>query len=202
MTIWHETVDKSAVSSARIAAKSLQGAKVKRQILLAAIGAIAGCASHPMVRPATGQKVTIEFVNGSPSLYETLMTYQDDFDCFGVNSNQWSHSVSTNVTLDRRPYQTATFQYIGTNGVVATTCGGTITFPATDADHYKVATVFAAHTCGVTVSRPDASSPSGWSNVPYSTRTKTTPFFDTSGPWCAGDKTFRGSSTLTTPRGV
>jgi hypothetical protein len=89
----------------------------------------------------------------------------------------------------------------GSGGYVPPTCGATITFSAADADHYRVTTVDTDRGCGATVSRPDPSSPSGWSEVPYITRTRSTPFIDNSGPWCKGDATFRGSSVLLAPRG-
>lgn len=157
-----------------------------------------------------GDFVSLEVVNSTPGYPLTVITYNDDYDCYGQTfvSTLADSFTSRKISLPRRSYQTLTFQYFGGEaetsalpggGISSTTCTGVYSFPTGEASEFRVTLARAGTRCGIEVETPGASG--GAERVAAIERVFTQPFWKNDGPWCKADSRFKGSSSLKTPRG-
>lgn len=168
---------------------------------------LSGCASNPPLKSMEGQEqVNLEFVNLSPSSPTTLLVYGDDYDCFGLGMLSYGadNLSRTTQTLLKRRYQTFTFQYLGLSsangGLASTSCTGTYSFETAEAGNYRISLENHGNSCSLAVEYVPATTSEMTKLLELIPRTYSTPFFDSSGPWCVADKRFLGSSALVAPR--
>lgn len=176
------------------------------RLLVVCAGALflAGC-SGPQLRPPSGEVISIEAVNMA-STQRVVSIHLDDYDCYGFNTAPYVSSSATGKTavVEKKPFQSIMYQYLGVEnspqGLMSTNCMGAYTFSTGDDTSFRVITGKSKTSCSILV---EASGPRNplWHAVALTPRQISQPLMDSSGPWCAADARFRGSSLLAAPRG-
>lgn len=184
--------------------KSVLMRNVASVVLVASL--LASCASQVPTKTPSGVMTTFEFDNADPEAYTSLVTFQDDYDCYGrVLRKFYGQWDKYQLDEEQRPYQTVNFVFsgVGRSGgkLASINCSGLITFRADESKLYRISITHSDGMCGATVARSDASSSDGWVKVPVVPRTFTKSFWDANGPFCTPDAALKGSSLLVTPRG-
>lgn len=159
---------------------------------------LTGCSISNYSTNKTKDTITIDIINQSSGDQLTAVYFEESYDCFNAKPILTDSTVkNVTLTLEKKPYQTISFQYLGTafdgTNFYLKSCSETYTFRADESNTYTVILRNLFNTCNIEVRR-DLLSPSDFlvQKVRLNSRqTKEKPRFS-NGPWCEAVEAFKG----------
>ncbi|MNP28916.1 hypothetical protein D3C76_1219190 [compost metagenome] len=159
---------------------------------------LAGCATNSNVTSKTKDTVTIDIINRSPRDKLSAIYFEESYDCFNIKpivTNSTQNNIT--LTLERKPYQTISFQYQGSafDGVnfYPRSCNATYTFRADESEAYTVILENVYNSCDIEVRR-DVLTVSAFliQKIKLNSRQvkEQKPRFE-NGPWCEAIEAFK-----------
>lgn len=169
----------------------------KIYVCMALILGLSGCATQPSTSKAK-DTITVDIINRSPKDKLSAIYFEESYDCFTIKPIV-TDSTQNNITLtvEKKPYQTLSFQYIGStfDGVNfhPRSCNATYTFRADEAASYTVILENVYNNCDMEVRR-DVLTPSAFliQKIKLNARQVKTekPRFE-NGPYCEPVEAFK-----------
>jgi len=159
---------------------------------------LAGCTTISSTTNKTKDTITIDIINRSPKDKLSAIYFEESYDCFNIKpivTNSTQNNIT--LTLEKKPYQTISFQYSGSvfDGVNfhPRSCNATYTFRADESEAYTVILENVYNNCDIEVRR-DVLGPSAFliQKIKLNSRQikDTKPHFE-SGPWCEAVDAFK-----------
>ncbi|QXH64123.1 hypothetical protein [Pseudomonas azerbaijanorientalis] len=159
---------------------------------------LAGCTTPSNTTSKTKDMVTVDIINRSSKDKLSAVYFEESYDCFNIKPIA-TNSTQKNITLtlEKKPYQTISFQYLGSafDGVnfYPRSCNATYTFRADESDAYTVILENVYNNCDFEVRR-DVLDASVFliQKVKLNSRQvkQTKPHFE-NGPWCEAVEAFK-----------
>lgn len=168
---------------------------------------LAGCTTPPPQKPSSGDKIEVSFerTNGMSGEF---VVWGDDYDCFGTAEpvNFGYEGKKVKVSLERKPYlsiQSMHSSQVTVPGIttIYSSCGGTKTIAIDEANQYKVVTGLGPYYCQTIFLKKEANGQ--WVTIESDKRLPppNSGWGIDSGPGCAADAKYQGSSIYMQPRG-
>jgi len=159
---------------------------------------LTGCSTSNNSISKIKDTITVDIINQASKDQLTAIYFEESYDCFNAKpivTNSTANNVT--LTLEKKPYQTISFQYLSSAFDGANfhpkSCSGTYTFRADESYTYTVILGNFFNTCDIEVRR-DLLSPSDFlvQKIRLNSRqTKEKPRFS-NGPWCEAVEAFKG----------